>query len=65
MMKAGVAAVTLIFTLGSAASATDTTPDAKLNLRRPSLGGGSRLGRRPGMDVTSRAIRQRMVSSTT
>ena len=30
MMKAGVAAVTLIFTLGSAASATDTTPDTKV-----------------------------------
>ena len=30
MMKAGVAAVTLIFTLESAASATDTTPDAKV-----------------------------------
>lgn len=30
MVKAGVAAVTLIFTLGSAASATDTTPDAKV-----------------------------------
>lgn len=30
MMKAGVAAVTLIFTLGGAASATDATPEAKI-----------------------------------
>jgi rare lipoprotein A len=30
MMKAGVAAVTLIFTLGGAASATDVPPDTKI-----------------------------------